>query len=166
MAEALAAVSIVASIVQLVDFSTRVLKRLEEYRSTSLEIPEAFRHIKAKLPVLLDALRQINVAIDAGSLSDESKKALCPAVKGCGLEIKALAEVIETLAPKTSDSWATKSKKGLRSIRYDAKIQQRTAVIQEYIQMLTWHVIASSRPSSGTTPSHIKYPLSILTIHS
>jgi hypothetical protein len=56
MAEALAVVGIVANITQLVDFGAQVLKRFEEYQSTLTEIPEAFRHIKAELPVLLDAL--------------------------------------------------------------------------------------------------------------
>jgi hypothetical protein len=80
MAEALAVVGIVANIIQLVDFGTWVLKRLEEYQSTLVEIPEAFRHIKAELPVLLDALRQMKAAIDAGFLQDESERALLPAV--------------------------------------------------------------------------------------
>jgi predicted house-cleaning noncanonical NTP pyrophosphatase (MazG superfamily) len=57
MVEALAVVGIVANIIQLVDFGSRVLKRLEEYRSELGDILEAFRHIKIELPVLLDALR-------------------------------------------------------------------------------------------------------------
>ncbi|KAF2472946.1 uncharacterized protein BDR25DRAFT_353255 [Lindgomyces ingoldianus] len=57
MAEALAAVGIASNIIQLVDFGTQVLKRLNQYQSTIKEIPEAFCHIKSELPVLLDALR-------------------------------------------------------------------------------------------------------------
>ncbi|RYP14834.1 hypothetical protein DL766_009577 [Monosporascus sp. MC13-8B] len=81
MAEALTVVGIVANIIQLVDFGSRVLKRLEEYQSKFGDVPEAFRHIKAELPVLLDALRQTKAAIDAGSMRDESKNALLPAVQ-------------------------------------------------------------------------------------
>jgi hypothetical protein len=44
--EALAAVGIVANIIQIVDFGSRVLKRLKEYQSKLGEIPEAFRHSK------------------------------------------------------------------------------------------------------------------------
>jgi hypothetical protein len=62
MAEALAVVGIIANIVQLVDFSSRVLKRLEDYQSQLGDIPEAFRHINASLPVLLDALQQTQSA--------------------------------------------------------------------------------------------------------
>src|SRR5262245_42410183 len=105
MAEALATVGIVANIIQLVDAGTRVLKRFEQYQSTLIELPEAFRHIKAELPALLDALRQTKAAINAGSLQEESKRALHPAVEGCHMQIKALDELIERALPMSSDSW-------------------------------------------------------------
>ena len=104
MAEALAVVGIVANIIQLVEFGTRVLRRLEEYQSTFVEIPESFRHVKVELPVLLDALRQTKAAIEAGSLQDESRRALQPAIEGCEIQIKALDEMIEKSLPGTGDS--------------------------------------------------------------
>lgn len=153
MAEALAVVGIVANIIQLVDFGTRVLKRLDQYQSTLAEIPEAFRHIKAELPVLLDALRQTKDAINAGSLQEESKRALLPAIEGCGVQIKALDEVIEKALPASSDSWAKRGRKALRSLRYDAKVEKIIAVIRGYVQTLTYHAAASSKPLSGNNSS-------------
>jgi len=151
MAEALAAIGIVANITQLVDFGTRVLKRLDQYQSTLEEIPEAFRHIKSELPVLLDALRQTRAAIDTGPLQDESKRALLPAVDGCGVQIKALNEVIEKVLPASSDSWARRGRKALRSLRYDAKVEKIIAVIRGYVQTLAYHAAASPRHLAGTT---------------
>lgn len=58
MAEAVAVVEVVANTVQLVEFTSRVLKRLEDYQSQLGYISEAFRHINSSLPVLLDALQQ------------------------------------------------------------------------------------------------------------
>jgi hypothetical protein len=149
MAEALAVVGIVANIVQLVDFGSSVLKRLEEYQSKLGDIPEAFRHIKAELPVLLDALRQTQSAIDAGSMRDESKKALLPAVEGCGVQIRLLDDVIAIALPASSDSWIRRGGKAFRSLRYDAKVERITAVIRGYIQTLTYHAAASLRPLAG-----------------
>jgi hypothetical protein len=63
MAEAIAVIGLVASIVQLVDFSSRVLHRLEEFQAGLGEIPMSFRHIKAELPVLQDTLQQTREAI-------------------------------------------------------------------------------------------------------
>lgn len=81
MAEAIAVIGLVASIVQLVDFSSRVLHRLEEFQAGLGEIPMSFRHIKAELPVLQDTLQQTREAIEAGSVRNETKKALDPAIK-------------------------------------------------------------------------------------
>ena len=151
MAEALAVVGIVANIIQLVDFGSRVLKRLEEYQSKLGEIPEAFRHIKAELPILLDALRQTKAAIDAGSMQDETKNALLPAVEGCGVQIKALDDVIMKALPASGDSWARRGRKALGSLRYDAKVEKIITVIRGYIQTLTYHAAASLslRPLAG-----------------
>jgi len=56
MAEALAAVGVVANIAQLVDLTAKVLSRLNEYHIQAGEIPTLLRHIKAELGALKDAL--------------------------------------------------------------------------------------------------------------
>lgn len=149
MAEALAVVSVVANIIQLVDFGTRVLSRLEQYQSTVAEVPEAFRHIKTELPVLLLALSQTKAASDAGQLGDTSKRALLQVIEGCTAQIKALDGVIEKALPAPGDSWTSRGKKAIRSLRYDAKVERITRVIRGYVQTLTYHAAASSKPSAG-----------------
>lgn len=151
MAEALAAVGIVANMVQLVDFSSRVLKRLEDYQSQLEDIPEAFRHISAGLPVLLDALRQTQSAIDAGRMQDGSEKALRPAIEGCRVQIRLLDDIIAKALPASSDSRIRRGGKALKSLRYDAKAERIAAVIRGYIQTLTYHAAASSGPLAGTS---------------
>ena len=146
MAEALATIGIIANIIQLVDFGARVLKRLDQYQSTHAEIPEAFLHIESELPVLLDALRQTRATINAGSLQEESKRALLPVVEGCGVQINALDSVIKKALPAASDSWARRGRKALGSLRYDAKVEKITAVLRGYIQTLTYHATISSKP--------------------
>ncbi|KAF2731339.1 TPR-like protein, partial [Polyplosphaeria fusca] len=148
MAEALTAVGIVANIIQLVDFGSRVLKRLEEYQSQFGAIPEAFRHIKTELPVLLDALQQTQSAIDAGSIKNESKKALHPAIEGCGVQIRRLDDVIAKALPTSSDSRIRRGGKAFRSLRDESKVERITAVIRGYVQTLTYHAAASLGPSA------------------
>jgi hypothetical protein len=113
MAEIMTVVTIAAHIIELVDLGIRVLNRLGEYQSTLAEIPEAFRHIKAELPVLLDALRQTKAAIDDGASQDDSKDALEPALKECDLQMKVLYEVIEKLLPKRNESRTKKVCEGV-----------------------------------------------------
>jgi hypothetical protein len=154
MAEALVAVGIVANIIQLVDFGSRVLNRLEEYQSNLGDIPKAFSHIKVELPVLLDALRQTQSAIDARSMQDESKKALLPAIEGCRVQIRQLDDIITKSLPVSNDSWVKRSGKAFRSLRYDANVEKITAVIRGYIQTLTYHTAASLRSLTGISLPH------------
>ncbi|KAF2473618.1 TPR-like protein [Lindgomyces ingoldianus] len=151
MAEAVAVVGIVANIIQLVGFGSKVLKRLEEYQSRLGEIPEAFRHIKTELPVLLDALQETKASIEAGSMQDKSRIALLPAIKGCAEQIKALDDLTKKALPALGDSWARRSRKALGSLRYDAKVEKITAVVRGYIQTLTYHAATSLRPLADRT---------------
>ena len=129
MAEALAAVGIVASIIQVVDFGSQVLKRLKEYQSKLGEIPEAFWHIKAELPMLLDALQQTKAVIDTGSLQDKTKNTLLPATKGCGLQIKALDNIIAEVLPVLDNTQARRSKKAFQSLQHNIKVKKITVVV-------------------------------------
>ena len=72
-------------------------------------------------------------------MQDDSKKALIPAVKGCGIQIQSLDDVIVKALPASGDSWATRSRKALGSLRYDAKVEKITVVVRGYIQTLTYH---------------------------
>jgi N-terminal domain on NACHT_NTPase and P-loop NTPases len=111
MAEALAAVGVVASIVQLVEFSSKILHRLDEFRSSAGEVPKSFRHIRAELPVLQDTLRQTKEAIDAGSVEDRTKKTLLPAIQGCQDQIEQLDAILAKTLPESSDSRRTRGKR-------------------------------------------------------
>jgi hypothetical protein len=144
MAEAFAAISIVSSIVQLVDFGSKVLLRLNEFQSGAGEIPKTFQHIKAELPVLLDTLEQTKTAIQTGSVRDETKKALLPAIDGCRTQIESLDIVIGKALPLSGDSWRKKSRKAVSSLRQDGKVRKIRTDLQGYIQTLTYYHAAAS----------------------
>jgi len=59
MVEPLAAVGVAASVIQLFDFTTKVVSRLEEFRSNVQEVPESFRQVYDQLPVLSATLEGI-----------------------------------------------------------------------------------------------------------
>jgi hypothetical protein len=152
MAEALAVVGVVASIVQLIDFGSKVLLRLNEFQSNAREIPKTFQHVKAELPVLLDTLEQTKTAIETGSIRDETKKALLPAIDGCRTQIESLNILIMKVLPLAGDSWRERSRKVISSLRQDANVRKIRSDLQGYIQTLTYyHAAASStlRPSIG-----------------
>jgi hypothetical protein len=166
MAEAIAVVGVVASIVQLVDYSSKVLHRLNEFQSRVGEVPKPFRHIKAQLPVLQDTLQQTKKGIDAGFVRDETRKALIPAMEGCKKQIGLLDDILTKILPAPGDSWGEKSKKALLSLRKDAKVESIAKILHGYIGTLTFYYAAASSTMEPLTGSiflkvYIKSLLSI-----
>ncbi|OCK74143.1 hypothetical protein K432DRAFT_447464 [Lepidopterella palustris CBS 459.81] len=144
MAEALAVVGVMASIVQLIDFGAKVLLRLNEFQSSVGEIPKSFQHVKAELPVLLDTLKQTKTAMETGSVGDETKETLLPAIDGCRAQMDLLDTVVGKVLPLQSDSWRERSRKAFSSLRQDAKVEKIRMDLQGYIQTLTHYHAASS----------------------
>ncbi|KAF2738596.1 hypothetical protein EJ04DRAFT_41219, partial [Polyplosphaeria fusca] len=144
MAEVLAAVGVVASIVQLVDFSTRVVSRLDEFCSVAKEIPKSFRHLKTELPLLTTTLEQLKDAIDTTSAVDSSKKVLLPVIAGCTEQVEQLDAILKKTLPEANDSWGVKDKKAIVSLHNDAKVESITKALRNYVGILTFYYAAAS----------------------
>jgi hypothetical protein len=56
MAEAVAVIGLLSSIVQLVDFGTKLIDRLNEFASATEDVPVSFRSIKSQLPLAIITL--------------------------------------------------------------------------------------------------------------
>jgi len=86
-------------------------------------------------------------------MQDKTKKALLPTVKGYGVQIKLLDNIIIKALPTLGDSWARRGRKALRSLQYNIKVEKITAVVRRYIQTLTYYYAATStlRPLAGIT---------------
>ncbi|KAF2009243.1 TPR-like protein [Aaosphaeria arxii CBS 175.79] len=152
MAEALGVVGIVASFAQLIDLGGRIVIRLHEYHSRAGDLPETFKHIANELPVLLDALKQTQCAIDTGVINATSSQALRPAINGCKAQIEQLSSVIGNALPASRDSWVRRSGKALVSFRYDSKAAKIIGVIRDYVQTLTYHATTSTSRASAAPP--------------
>ena len=144
MAEALAVVGVLSSIVGLVDFSSKVLHRLNDFQSSRGEIPESFKHVKEELPILLEILNQTKLAVEKGSIKEKTKKALLLVVNRCQTQITLLDDLIGKLLPQEDDSWRKKASKAIFSLRQDAKVIKITSTLRMHIQDLYYCLSASS----------------------
>jgi hypothetical protein len=70
MAEALAIVGLVSSIVQFVDFSSKLVERLNEFLSNLEEVPKTFKDIKTELPLLINTLKRTEDQVRAGDAAE------------------------------------------------------------------------------------------------
>ena len=163
MAEALGIVSIVSSIVQLVDFGSKVLERLHDYQIALKDVPGTFRAVKRELPILLDTLKQTQSAEENDALREETKRALLPVVEACVKNVKDLGDIVDKNLPGVGDSWRKKSRKAIASFRLDKKVDKIVAEIQRHIHILTYYHAASL--STGQT-SISMHPVEMVVIQS
>ena len=138
MAEAVAAVSLTASIIQLVEFGSKVVHRLHEFQSNINEVPKVFRDIATRLPLVIDTLEQTEQA-DGAYLRERTAKALKPVVEGCLSICEVLDKILDKHIPKEGDSSWRKTFKALSSLTHDKDVQNIDAALGDYIQTLTYY---------------------------
>lgn len=56
--ESLAAVGLAANIIQFIEIGTRVVKRLHDFSERHGDVPEVFRGINVRLPLLIEGFRR------------------------------------------------------------------------------------------------------------
>ncbi|KAL1966043.1 hypothetical protein VTN77DRAFT_4983 [Rasamsonia byssochlamydoides] len=133
----------VASLVQLVDFGNRVLRRLNEYRSKLGDLPDTFRGIAADLPLLIHTLEGTKQAIDQGRIDEKTEKALSPVIIAYEKEVEALEQVLERITP-TGDSWRNRTTAALKSVLKESNVEKIESVIRRHLETLTYHYATAS----------------------
>ena len=74
MAEALAIVGLVSAIVQFVDFSTKVIGRIDRFRSKNNKVPVGFRDISVQLPLLMSDLKRTKERIELHGVALDTRR--------------------------------------------------------------------------------------------
>jgi gas vesicle protein len=143
MTESIAIVGFIASVVQLVDFSSKVLHRLSEFRSSLDKVPKSFRDIRNQLPLLVESIEQTKKQTEDGHFSKNTQEAVWSVVKGCQSQVEQLNDILEEILPVAGCSSWKRGKMAILSIYEQKKVQQITTAIQEYVQILTYHQATS-----------------------
>ncbi len=123
MVEAMAAVSFVSAVAGLIDISCRVVNRLNGFHSATQEVPDAFRHIKAQVPIAIDSLRRTQADALAGGVDLETQNALKPTMEGCKSVIQRMDKILGKILPVETDSFWKKTTKVIRSLRQEREIE-------------------------------------------
>ncbi|RTE85083.1 hypothetical protein BHE90_000330 [Fusarium euwallaceae] len=135
------AIGLVAGIIQLVELSTKVTKRLVDFSSAALQddMPQAFKQIKTALPLIVADLQRIQA--DGSYAATQDQAALHSVVQGCLSETQELDMILEKALPSAEDSSWERRKKALISLKYDKKIDKIAAAMNSYIGILTLHQV-------------------------
>lgn len=129
-------VGAVASVIQLVDFTTRVFERVNLYIHRVDEAPETLRDIGIHLPLFIDALHRIQFHIDFGHFNPQTSAALKILIDECFSQMTVLDDLMTKLTPKPGDSKLTKTRKAILSLKDEKTLEKIFSKISGYIKML------------------------------
>jgi len=116
-------VSLVSAIIQLVDFGAKVSARLNEFSSSTHDVPGTFESIQTQLPLLLNILSRIKVDIDSGKMDDDRQRALSPVVDDFADQLQNLKAVLDTTLPPSDASTWVRGQMVIMSLRQDKKVK-------------------------------------------
>lgn len=136
MAEAVAAVSFVSSILQLVDFGTKVVKQLHEFLHCVDEIPGSLRDITLELPLLIEVLQQIKHHVDNGYYRPQVESMLRPIINACSVEITSLEVILLKSLPKQQDYKKSRCLKAAYSLLHEKETIKINSSLSRYIAKL------------------------------
>ncbi|KAF2115891.1 hypothetical protein BDV96DRAFT_646065 [Lophiotrema nucula] len=156
MAEALATASIIATTIQIFDFSTKVLSRIESYASNTKSLPKVFQNIHTRLPVLEHALRQTKGASDEGLIPRNTEEKIMPLVNACLERLKQLDAVVTKVLPQKDDGTVKRGLRAVGSLRYDSKVVNLYTEIGKDIAALQSHMTTVS--GAGSLAAQPKAP--------
>lgn len=150
MAEAVAIVGLVASIASLVEVSAKVLSRLHDFTSKSSEVPESFRSLSTRLPLLTATLQHIQSQAEDSRFPDSVTKALKAVINDTSRQISDIQISLSKVLPSNGASKLERALKALKSLAKEDKVQQALEKIYRNNEILvlhqtTWHVDTGDR---------------------
>jgi hypothetical protein len=154
MAEFVTVVGLVASIAQLVGYTSKIIRRFQEFQRCGQEIPKTFRNLSADLPLLQEALWRIKEAAEAGAFGDRQRTALFSTLDRFQKQIQGLDDIITRTLPSFHDSTPKIFGKSIKSLRREPKVKHLTDNLHNSISALTFYltaVLVTPRIPPGTS---------------
>jgi hypothetical protein len=132
MAETLAVIGLVSAIVQFVEFSTKIIERLNEFQSSIDEAPQTFRDLKVQLPLLRETLKKTKTHAEAGIIDTDTQNAVLDVIKACQSQVELLDNILVKTLPLTGDSRFRRGVKAFSSVGQEKDVQKIVDRIQQY----------------------------------
>lgn len=139
MAEAVAIIGLVASIASLVDLSAKVVSRLHDFTSKSSEVPESFRSLSNRLPLLTATLQHIQSQAEDGRLPDDVTNPLKIIIDDTFKQVSDIQISLSKVLPSDSASKLERVLKVLKSLAKEDKVQRALEKIYRNNEILVLH---------------------------
>ncbi|KAL8816227.1 MAG: hypothetical protein Q9223_004722 [Gallowayella weberi] len=127
------AIGVASAVVTFVDLGSKVVKRLRELSEVG-DIPEAFRDVKTRLPLILSIVAQKQHDSNAGSL--QSQEAFENVVNQCFEQICQLDDLLKKMMVAKGDSRLKKTVKAGVSLVEEGHVRKIAAALRDNVQLL------------------------------
>lgn len=149
------AIGLASAVFTLIDIGTKVAKRLKELSETG-DIPDVFRDIKTRLPLILSIVARTQH--ETQHLSLEAQEALEEVVRQCFEQASQLHEILKRVVVAHGDSRLKKTVKATLSLVEEKRLQRIAAGLRDNVQLLASLSVnpvekVKSTPASGRRPS-------------
>lgn len=147
------AVGLASAILTFVGIGTRIARRIKEL-SEAGDIPDVFRDIRTRLPLLISIV--VRTQDGTENLSLEAKEAFEAVVRECFEQVSQLDEVLKKVMISKGDSRLKKTLKAGISLVEEGRIQRIAIALRDNVELLTLLNVTPSekaRPVSERRPS-------------
>ena len=128
------AVGLASAILTFVSIGTRIARRIREL-SEAGDIPEVFRDIRTRLPLLINIVARTQHGND--NLSPEAEAALEEVVKQCHEQVIQLDDVLKKVMISNGDSRLKKTVKAGVSLVEEGRVHRISTALRDNVQLLT-----------------------------
>ena len=131
----LTAVGLASAIVTFVDIGTKIAKRMKEM-SEAGDIPEVFRDIKTRLPLIISIV--VSTQHGTENLSPEAEAAFGEVLTQCFQQVNQLDKILERVTISKGDSRFKKTVKVAISLVEERRIQRIATALRDHVQLLVF----------------------------
>ncbi|KAL8972885.1 MAG: hypothetical protein Q9197_002581 [Variospora fuerteventurae] len=128
------AYGLASAIITFIDFGTKVTMRIKEL-SEAGDIPEIFRDIKSRLPLIIDIIKHTQSGTN--HLSPEAQAAYREVVRQSFKQVCQLNEILKKVTISRGESLLKKTVKAGMSIMEEGRVQRIAADLKDNVQLLT-----------------------------
>ena len=147
------AIGLASSIITFVSLGTRIAKRIREL-SEAGDVPEVFRDIKTRLPLLISIV--VRTQDETKDLSLEALQAFEEVVRSCFQQVSQLDDILKKVMISKGDSRLKKTVRAGISLVEEGRVQRIATALMDNVQLLTFLNVTPAekdRPKTERRPS-------------
>ena len=141
MAEALAIVGLVSSIITFVDAAQKVVSRLKDYWESGRELPKAYANVRNQLAFMVPEVEEMKNEYHKGLIPADKAVGLHDAIEACNRQTARLNAILDDVLPAPNDSKIQRGRKSLRSLRREKEVAGIQASIESSKSTFTLYYV-------------------------